>query len=94
MITLQELEIDRLIAYNKQKSAQMINFLMCIMAVIGIIAVNWLWPVVPVKQPVLTPINDTIYTYYRGDQGYIRFHKPKDFNPIYDHSEILKPIER
>lgn len=90
MIIKEEIEIDRLIAYNRQKSAQMINFLMCICALISIITINWLWPVAPVKQPGLKPVNDTIYTYCRVDNGYIRFAKPKDvdYNSFPEHSKI------
>lgn len=67
------------------------------LALIGIVGLQFMiihYSVKPVLKPIMAPINDTIYTYYRGEQGYIRFAKPADvdYNSFPEHSE-LKPIK-
>jgi len=78
-------EIDRHLAYiKKQNRASLINFIMCVLAVIGIISCVLYWPYDKVntvnKQPV-----DTVYTWYdHNGNGHIGF---------LDHSK-LKQIEK
>lgn len=82
-MTPKEIEIDRKIEYNHRMAKSMVRIGFTVFALIGIIALQFVinhYSAKPQIKPVVD--TDTLYIYYRGEQGHISFHKPLEISTL------------
>lgn len=97
-MTKEEIKLDHEIEYNRRMSKSMVRTGLSIIALILIATMGFIFNHYQVKSEgdETKQLEDSVYIYYKGDNGYIRFSKPKDvdYNAFPNHSEIKKPIQK